>query len=242
MGRSGGPDLTEIRTLIGRGSRVWMGQGRQVVEEDWWATLSGVQNVDYNVVCWHGSDPDIAHGLQMLAGASLGAAQRLVDADWVCAGFVPVVYFDLSHFVAGPPDPGVQLLTEDRVEEVRALVSETFTVPEEVSRAKVPSYGADPAFQVWTLVEEDEVRSAVATMIVGRALIGWSMATPVRFQRRGLGRRLIQGATSAAAANGVEWIGGYASTQGAPLYRQLGWQTVDHWQVWSRPRWVLGRV
>jgi hypothetical protein len=33
----------------------------------------------------------------------------------------------------------------------------------------------------------------------------------------------------------------YSSYVGLPFYRALGFEELEHWQLWSRPRWVLGR-
>jgi hypothetical protein len=33
-----------------------------------------------------------------------------------------------------------------------------------------------------------------------------------------------------------------SSAAGESLSRSVGYEVVEYWQVWSRPRWVLGRA
>jgi GNAT superfamily N-acetyltransferase len=245
--------LQRARGILGHSTSLWVGQGVHRVEDSWWAALSGVRSVDYNVVCWHGPEPAIADGLelvkqagvpavQMLAGPALAAAQELSDAEWVCIGTTPVMALDLTGVVDWADDPAVSLVGLDGLTKVRSVVEETFGVTPELARIAVPDLAlTDPEVQVWTLVEDDDLKSCVATITVDGVIVGWSMATPPRYQRQGLGRRLLTAVLRRVASEGPSWSLCYASSQGEPLYRMLGFEVLEHWQVWSRPRWVLGR-
>jgi hypothetical protein len=34
----------------------------------------------------------------------------------------------------------------------------------------------------------------------------------------------------------------HSSVAGEKLYGALGYSTVEYWQLWSRPRWVIGNA
>jgi GNAT superfamily N-acetyltransferase len=245
--------LQRAREILGHSTRLWVGEGVHRVEDGWWAALSGVHSVDYNVVCWYRPEPAITHGLdlvkqagipavQMLAGPALAAAQELSDSEWVCIGATPVMALDLTAVSDWPDDPSVSLVGLEGLPKVRRVVEETFGVTPELARVAVPDSAlTDLQVQVWTLVEKEDLKSCVATITVDGVIVLWSMATPPRYQRQGLGRRLLTAVLGRVASEGASWSLCYASSQGEPLYRLLGFEVLEHWQVWSRPRWVLGR-
>jgi GNAT superfamily N-acetyltransferase len=246
-------NLERAREVLGRSTRLWVGDGLHEMGDGWWAALSGIRSVDYNVVCWSRPEPPIADGLelvrrsgvpavQMLAGPALAGAQQLADAEWVCIGTTPVMALDLSTARDWPDDPAVRLVEQDGLADVRSVVAETFDIGQDLARVAVPDTAlTDPAVQVWTLVEDAELKSCVAIITIDQVLVGWSMATPPRFQRHGLGRRLLTAMLRRSAIGGTTWCLCYASSQGEPLYRFLGFEVLEYWQIWSRPRWVLGR-
>jgi GNAT superfamily N-acetyltransferase len=246
--------LPRAREVLGHATRLWVGEGTHRVEDGWWAALSGIRSVDYNVVCWHGAEPHIAEGLemvrqagvpavQMLAGPALAGAQQLADAEWVCIGTTPVMALDLRTLPDWIDDPAVRPVGPDGLAEVRSVVGETFDIAPDLARVAVPDLAlTDPQVKVWTLEEDGALKTCVATITVDGVLVGWSMATPPRYQRQGLGRRLLTTMLGRVAREGVAWSLCYASSQGEPLYRLLGFEVLEHWQVWSRPRWVLGRA
>jgi GNAT superfamily N-acetyltransferase len=246
--------LQRARTTLGRSARLWAGEGTHRVEDSWWGALSGADSVDYNVVCWHGADPAIVDGLglikeagvpavQMLAGPALAGAQQLVDAEWVCIGTTPVMALDLERVSTWADDPAVRRVDGARLADARDLIGETFDISPNMARAALPDAAmADPAVEVWSLVDAGLLKSCVAAVTVEGVLVFWSMATPPRYQRQGYGRRLLSAMFWAAVQRGTTWALCYASSQGEPLYRSIGFEVLEHWQMWSRPRWVLGRA
>ncbi len=254
-GASGAPaTLPEGRRILGEAARLWVAGGTHIVEDGWWAALSGRASVDYNVVCWHGPDPAIADGLdliakakvpavQMLAGPALGSAQLLADAEWVCIGTTPVMRLDLATTEGWPDDPAVQIVGLDGLAPVHEVVATTFGIPPELAAVAVPELAAtDPDIEVWSLVDDGVLKSCVAIIMVDGVVVGWSMATPPSLQRQGLGRRLLMTLLRRMATQGRQQALCYASAQGEPLYAALGFEVTEHWQVWSKPRWVLGRA
>jgi GNAT superfamily N-acetyltransferase len=78
----------------------------------------------------------------------------------------------------------------------------------------------------------------VATVVVDSVLAVWSMATRPDLQRQGYGRRLLSTALAQAASEGVTESLLLATPAGEALFRALGYRVMEHWQQWSRPRWV----
>lgn len=45
-----------------------------------------------------------------------------------------------------------------------------------------------------------------------------------------------------AAARGARASILYSPIAAEPFYRSLGYCVLEHWQLWSNPRWILGRA
>lgn len=239
------------RTAIGTSAVLWAGGGRHVVEPDWWMALSGVPSVDYNLVLCHEGDvasriaqsidevaASGAPALIMAAGRALGAVQRLVDAGWACVGTVPLMAHELP---GGVDDHAVRRLGADEWGVARRLVGRAFHLAPELTEVALPHrVASDRRVAVWGL-GGDELASCVATVTVDRTMVLWSMATPPERQRRGDGGRLVSALMARAGAAGCDAVIMYASATGEPFYESLGYEVVERWQLWSRPRWVLGQ-
>jgi len=84
--------------------------------------------------------------------------------------------------------------------------------------------------------------ACLAAVRIEDSLAIWSMATAPDERRRGYGRDLVQAVLSDAAAQGATECLLHSSGEGEPLYYELGFEQLERWQMWSRPRWVLGRA
>jgi len=246
-----GEQLDGYRAALGHSARLWAGRGRHVVGPDGWTALSGAVSVDFNVVVVYGDDvtTGVSVALEavaaarvpsviMLAGAGLGAAQQLVGAGWSAIGATPLM---VRREVGGDDDPAVRRLREGGdLAQARELIGETFGLAPELTGVALPDEAAtDPALGAWGLYEDEALVSCVATVNVDGALAVWSMATPSSLQRRGHGRRLMSAVLAGGAREGASCSLLYASVAGVPFYLSLGFEVVEHWQMWSRPRWVL---
>ncbi len=122
------------------------------------------------------------------------------------------------------------------------VVREAFGLTPALARVAIPEdvFGT-PGQRVWMLTVDGAVLSAVSTVLVDSAMAVWSMATPPAWQGHGYGRRLLTTALAQAANEGATESILQASPAGEPLYRALGYDVTEHWQRWSRPRWVFGR-
>ena len=84
--------------------------------------------------------------------------------------------------------------------------------------------------------------SCVTTVIEDGRVVVWSMATRTESQKRGYGRRLLDSVLVRQSEAGGAGSLLQSSAAGENLYRSVGYEVVEYWQVWSRPRWVLGRA
>jgi ribosomal protein S18 acetylase RimI-like enzyme len=82
----------------------------------------------------------------------------------------------------------------------------------------------------------------MATYRAGDVVGVWSVGTSRSDRRHGYAQRLTCSVLSHLRAAGATHAVLLASIPGGPLYRNVGFEVVDDWQMWSRPRWVLGRV
>jgi GNAT superfamily N-acetyltransferase len=243
------PEAAVLRDELGASAALWADAHHQV-EADRWVAKSSAPTVDYNLVVCHGphesgvvaqSVEEIGAGtvptVLALAGEALGSAQPVVDAGWVCVGE--------RAFMARPgrpstADPAVRLATHDELPAVRAVLAETFETTPELAMAAVPDPATwPPGTEIWLCEEDGGIRAMTAAVPSGSGLGIWSTATLPGHQGHGFGRRLLETMLDASSADHSVL---QSSVAGEPFYRSLGYQVVERWQQWSRPRWVLGRT
>lgn len=248
---------TELRALrdgFGQGAACFGGEFHSVPGERWWS-LSGLAHPDYNVALIHDGDV-AAHArltlehiaevgvpsLVMLAGRGLGAAQVLADAGWVAVGAMPLMCGGIDN----QWDPGgVELreLTPSDTADVSRIVAGAFGMDdrtaasvysdEVLSRDGVTGYGADV----------DGALAAVSIVhVAGRIATSWALATDPEVRRRGLAKGLMGGLLTAVVTNDPQTrLVGLTTAPAEALYRKFaGVEPVEYWQIWSRPRWMLG--
>jgi GNAT superfamily N-acetyltransferase len=124
----------------------------------------------------------------------------------------------------------------------RALAAAAFGVPDEVGAIVFDdSAPTRPDTLVYGLTDEGELRCCSLTVWVdGAYSIGWALSTAPQHQRSGYGRRLIRASCHRRITGGGPPVALLTATAaGERLYREEGYVTVEHWQTWSRPRWVL---
>lgn len=246
-------DLARLRGLLGASAALWAGS--VAVEPGRWTALSGARGVDYNVVLCHGGSngsviprslEDIAAGgapgLIMVADRALGEVGRLVEAGWVCVGSVPFMIHRLRTPL--PTDAAARRLSATELPAARALVGEVFGIPEALATVALPDDATvAPGRSVWGAFGADgALVCCLALVAVEGAATVWSMATAVAARRQAHGARLLGSALADAVDGGASCSLLHASTEGEPFYRALGYEQLERWQLWSRPRWVLGRA
>ncbi len=250
-------ELSRLRSLLGVSAALWAGPDGVTVQDRGWTALSGAASVDYNVVLCHGASAgaDLQAGVESIAGAgvpgvlmvagpALGEVQKLSEVGWVCIGSVPLMALELGRSERAPAAPAVRRLERDELDAARKIVDRVFGVGPELSLVAIPPDAADRAGQsVWgAFDEENELVSCLATVRAHEIVAIWSMATETEARGRGHGARALRGALAATADDGAQCSLLYSSPQGEPFYRAVGYRELERWQLWSRPRWVLGRA
>ncbi len=263
------PDyVAALRDHLGESSRLWGGPHPTChVEPGYWQMLSNLRAIDYNVVGVHGEEGSLigraleeiesarVPALVMVAGPALARVGELIDAGWTCFTASPLMALELPAPGSGrgePEDAAVRRIATRELAELRGVVTETFElaerlgpicVPDEVAlppgRARHP--GSRVRYDAFGLFLEDGLVSAVLTASVGTSACLWAMATPPGRQRQGYGRRLLLAVTARLAEAGSERAVLLSSAAGRRLYGSLGFVVHDHWQVWTKKRWLPAR-
>jgi GNAT superfamily N-acetyltransferase len=243
--------VPEARTGYGRGTGVWSTAGHHHVEDDWWVAFSLTPYVDYNMALLHGDTAvDAATGVLdlvtesgvpavlMLAGAGLAASEVLRDAGWVCTGALPFMARDRGPADA---DPHFRQLGSDDLDEARRLAGRAFGVPDEVGAILFTEETLRrEGTRLWGVYEGDELRCCSCSVWIGDEYsVGWGLSTAPEHQRAGYGRRLMRSSAARRLAGGPSIALLLATSAGRRLYEQEGYVTLEHWQIWSRRRWVL---
>jgi GNAT superfamily N-acetyltransferase len=245
----------ELRRALGAAARLWASAEHHQVEPEWWVAFSGASSVTYNLACCQSSDNDVLvehclepllalgkPGIIMLAGPGLATAQKLAEAGWVGVGALPLM--TLTELT--PPadeDHGVRALSGADLPAARELLSATYGLDDASAAAAVPDRAVEDAdLGVWGLFDGDRLVSSFTGALEHGLVVVWSMATRVDCQGRGYGRRLLESALPSQIEKGASGSLLQSSVAGNRLYRGLGYTVVEHWQLWSRPRWVMGRA
>jgi len=239
------------RTL-GSSARIWAAGHHDIVSDSWIA-FSGASSVTYNVASCRSKNPDVLTerclqpvfdlgqpAIIMLAGAGLASAQKLADASWVTVGALPLMRLREPTFSFGS-DPGGAALTEDELPLARELLESAYGLDAACAAVAVPDRAVkDEDMGAWGLYDEGQLVSCVTTVVEDDIMVVWSMATRQSFQGRGYGRRLLETILRHSFDCGATASLLQSSVAGERLYRSLGYEVVEYWQLWSRPRWVIG--
>jgi GNAT superfamily N-acetyltransferase len=246
-------DRADLVRTFGGSTRLWAAAGQHEVHQEWWLALSGEADVNFNLAFSRSADPAVLTqcclqplldhgkpGMIMLSGAGLATAQLLADANWVNIGARPLML--LESLPSGKPSSTeVRKLAADELDLARHVIKETFGTDHGSAKIAVPDTAAErDDVTVWGLFAEDRLVASVAIVVEDGLAVIWSMATLPESQGRGYGRRLIEAALRGERENGATGSLLYSSVAGESLYRGLGYEVIEYFQMWSRPRWVLG--
>ena len=250
MGQNG----SDLRQTLGRAARLWASPDHHQVAPEWWVACSGQRSVTYNVACCQSSDNQVLldcclqpildvgkPAIIMLAGPGLATAQKLADEGWVGVGALPLM--TLTEVTTPDGAKPARALTEEDLPAARDLLADTYGLDAGSASAAVPDRAvADPDMGVWGLFDGDRLVSSFTSATDNDMVVVWSMATRVECQGRGYGRQLLQSVLRTQLEQGATGSLLQSSAAGEKLYRGLGYTVVEYWQLWSRPRWVMGRA
>jgi GNAT superfamily N-acetyltransferase len=244
---------------LGGAARAWAAPEHHEVGDDWWIACSGQSNVNYNVAFCESSDPtllterclkpvlDVGRpAIIMLAGGGLAAAHALVESGWVIVGALPLMVSS-SVPTDAPHDPlehpgEVVALESAQLPLARALLADTYGLDAGSAAVALPDRAANPGgdgVTAWGLFDGQELAACFTGVVEDGMFVVWSMATRREHQGHGYGHHLLHTALDRQLEHGVTESLLQSSNAGERLYRGLGYSTVEHWQLWSRPRWVM---
>lgn len=242
--------LPTLRGAYGRSTAVWAHLEHRV-EETWWLALSGTSSPDYNHALLHGPDAEEAlvdvlkriseagsPAIVSLAGEGLTAGQALLEEGWVCVGALPFMFGEPRP---GAVDPQVRRLREEDLEEARRVLCATFHVPQDGAAALYhPGLTAREDVLSWGLYDPDLISCGIDVQVDDDLYVGWALATDPAYQGRRYGARLIGHVDHWYNHHGPRSSLHLASIAGAALYAARRHLILEHWQHWSKPRWLLG--
>ncbi len=245
-------DESDLWQTLGSSARIWAAGHHEIVP-DWWIAFSGENSVTYNVASCRSADPLVLSerclqpvldqgrpAIIMLAGAGLAAAQKLADASWVSVGALPLMLLTEPTF-SFHPNLVSATLSEGELPLARDLLAAAYGLDASCAIAAVPDCAVeDKSMGVWGLYDEGQLVSCVTTVVEDDLMVVWSMATQQCCQGRGYGRRLLETVLRQELAGSATGSLLQSSAAGEKLYRSLGYEVVEYWQLWSRPRWVIG--
>jgi GNAT superfamily N-acetyltransferase len=155
------------------------------------------------------------------------------------AGAVPLMTYQ--------PDGRRPAATTYRVEQVadeaglraaNRVLADAFAIPlAATDRAVGPELLDGPGWALFLARQDSGPVSTVATIRTGNTVGIWSMGTVPEQQRRGAGRALLEGVIARHRQMGAATFYLLATEAGKPLYRSIGFRTLDEAAVW-----VLGHA
>jgi ribosomal protein S18 acetylase RimI-like enzyme len=217
------------------------------------AALSGTSAPGLNAtLAWAGCGPDEldrlvdyvrARGLSanhlLSAGAGESLAAHAVARRLVPSGATPILTLSVAD---APSAPGARFAGEvaractwpEVRDEAAPLVAEAFSIPHEAMRLLVSARAvAAEGLDVFLARRDGVALSTVYTTTHGSAVGIWNMATPVRYQRQGAGRAVLEGALAHHAARGARLFFLGATPAGMALYRRLGFRLATALTAWT---------
>lgn len=248
-----GLELADARVVYGRSAESWAGKGNVRIDDGRWLALTGARSTLLNAGLCHGpaggawllptaeevTDRKVPIAIGVV-GEALGAVGQLAELNWICVGALPFMVLDIPD---QPLDPGVRMLSEpEEFVQGRQLISDAFGLSTTLSSVALPfTESAASSGERWGLFDNGAMVSCLGTSIVDDIAVVWSMATPAADRRRGYGRRLLLGALAKCRAQGATTCLLLSSDRGRDFYVSVGFETLEWWQMWSRPRWVFAR-
>ena len=250
-----GRSSTDLRRTLGAAGRLWASPAHHEVCDEWWLACSGQRNVNYNVAFSQSSSPSVLveHCLQplldlglpaiiMLAGAGLATAQTLSEAGWVTVGALPLMTLTTRNG-SGGDESDIRRLSADDLPGARELLSDTYGLDDASAMAAVPdALVGDDGLGAWGVFDGQQLASCFTGIVEDGLFVVWSMATRRDCQGRGYGHRLLHSVLGHQLERGVDGSLLQSSVVGQRLYLGLGYEVVEYWQLWSRPRWVMANA
>ena len=178
----------------------------------------------------------LSHCLQLRPGASDALVARAERRGMVVSETVPLMALDDRGALGGvpaPPELALRQLEPDEAELHVLVATAGFGAPEQIFRQVVtPATLSLPGVRCYI----GEAGGHPVTTGIGVSLGGavgiFNVATPPEHRGRGYGAAV----TARAARDGLAAGGRFAflqsSPDGFPVYRRMGFRTLEHWRTW----------
>ena len=215
--------------------------GHTQMDDHGWLGLSGEKgSADFNM-CFVAKTADasvVEKYVREITDRDLAAimivdegAPELVEAGialgWMAAGQVPVMVWSDGPQPKVSERYSLRIAGEDDHDTVCSLIAEAFSLDAALVKRAVPKTAlSTDGLEVW-LAERDGEAAGTGTLIRSDDHVGvYSMGTPARHQRQGVGRALLETAMAHHLADGATTFTLEATEAGFHLYEQLGYETL----------------
>lgn len=210
------------------------------VDEHGWLALSGEASADLNMVFVSRPCPSevLDHYIDEVEGRRLDAillvddgaphlVKRAVARGLTSAGQAPVMVWQGTSLPATAGSHHVvRLAAETDIHEVNAAMAEAFSLDEAAVQRSMPPSLVSAGAEIW-IVEAGGTIAGSGTFVRSGDHVGiYSMATRPRFQRRGVGRAVLDTAMRYYLGQDVTTFTLEATAAGVRLYEQVGFRTV----------------
>jgi ribosomal protein S18 acetylase RimI-like enzyme len=140
-------------------------------------------------------------------------------------GAVPVMVWENQPVPMSSSGYTVRVATKDDIPVICCLVASAFSLDEDMVKRALPASVLDAGAEIW-LVEDGDEPLGTGTFVPTDDHVGvYSMATPERSQRRGVGRAVLDTAIAHYVKQGAKTFTLEATEAGFHLYEQVGFVT-----------------
>lgn len=227
--------------------------GLHIMEDGWWIALTGAPDPSYNLALVYDGNvrknasevlervlAEETRSVIMLAGVGLNAATVMADAGWVCVASSPLRAMPNIPWEA---DSSVKVLDGAELSGARELAGDVFGVDLASAELVYSSKYTDGRVErlVLGLIEDGDLQTAAMLSFGQPISTAWAGGTRTTGRRKGHGLRVVrQVARTAYSEVGEGSVCFLGSDVGNGLYDAAGAEIIEYWQMWSRPRWLLG--
>lgn len=216
-------------------------------ENCFWFT-NGIAYPFFNQVTIYNEDPEIFDNALIrfyelntvhqiyLGGAGLIHAKALEAKGYVNTSTLPLMAIALdasnANYKLASGLEVRRVTSNDELNTAQEIMSIAYGMnPEEIQKYSAPSLGVPDSYR-YILFDGEVAVSTAHFLRVGNSLACWDLATRPERERNGHAQALMRWVLSTHFALGDSLIVLQPSKKGHPLYRRLGFQTLEYLQGW----------
>ena len=150
------------------------------------------------------------------------------------AGQLPLMTYHPSDTPTERKDYQIERVeSEQGLQEVSGVLASAFELPlESVNRVNGTMLLDGPGVDVFLARQNGNAISTVQSIRAGSTIGIWAMGTTTEYQRKGVGRALLDYVIAYHYTRGAKLFYLWASEAGKPLYERIGFQTITEAAVW----------